>query len=80
MEGALASRSRTQRSSTRAVRRWACVRPECLQFGDLFPVGYVGDTAAGLGAALLDPLEIHVTRAVTVRELRELERWLGTPA
>ena len=52
---------------------------ECLYVGDLFPVDYVGATGAGLGAVLLDPLEIHEARAVTVRELWELEAWLGTP-
>ena len=56
------------------------MRPaECIYVGDLFPVDYVGATAAGLGAVLLDPLEIHGARAVTVRELRELKAWLGTP-
>jgi putative hydrolase of the HAD superfamily len=57
------------------------LRPaECLYVGDLFPVDYLGATAAGLGAVLLDPLEIHGTRAVTVKELREVEGWLATPA
>ena len=57
------------------------MRPaECIYVGDLFPVDYVGATGAGLGAVLLDPLEIHGPRAATVRELSELEAWLGTAA
>lgn len=53
---------------------------ECLYVGDLFPVDYVGAMAAGLSAVLLDPLDIHGSRAATVRELPELGAWIGTAA
>jgi len=48
----------------------------CLYVGDLYPVDYLGATAAGLEAVLLDPLGVHSARASTVSDLEALPAWL----
>lgn len=49
---------------------------ECLYVGDLYEVDYVGATAAGLHALLIDPLGFHGQRAETVSTLSQIREWL----
>lgn len=58
-------------------RRLGLPPEACLYVGDLYPVDYVGATAAGLQAVLLDPLGLHLGRAPAVSTLGELAAYLA---
>lgn len=54
------------------------LRPEaCLYVGDLYPVDYLGATAAGLQGVLLDPLGLFRGRAPRVDTLGDLPGFLA---
>ena len=50
----------------------------CLYVGDLYPVDYVGATAAGMSAVLLDPLGLYDHRVPTVASLSELPDYVAS--
>lgn len=52
----------------------------CVYVGDLYPVDYLGATAAGLQAVLLDPLGVHDGRAPAVPALTDLPGFLAGSA
>ena len=58
-------------------RRLALPPASCLYVGDLYPVDYVGATAAGMSAVLLDPLGLHDQRVPTVASLAELPSFVA---
>jgi HAD superfamily hydrolase (TIGR01662 family) len=59
-----------------ACRRMQLDPGACLYVGDLYPVDYLGATAVGMEAVLLDPLGLHVGRAPAVGSLADLGPWL----
>jgi putative hydrolase of the HAD superfamily len=57
-------------------RRLGLPEDACLYVGDLYPVDYVGATAAGMAAVVIDPLEAHGHRAPTIAALSELPAYV----
>jgi len=58
-------------------RRMGLPPRECLYVGDLYPVDYLGATAAGLQAVLFDPWDFHDGKAPRIRSLGELPGFLA---
>lgn len=59
-------------------RRLGLPADSCLYVGDLYPVDYLGATAAGMSAVLLDPLGLHDHRAPTIASLTELPSYAAS--
>lgn len=59
-----------------AVRRLGVEADACLYVGDLYTVDYLGATAAGLRAVLVDPLGLYPDRAPTIEALGRLPEFL----
>ena len=59
-------------------RRLALPPASCLYVGDLYPVDYVGATAAGMSAVLLDPLGLYDHSVPTVTSLSELPGYVAS--
>jgi putative hydrolase of the HAD superfamily len=63
-----------------ACRRLGLEPRACTYVGDLYEVDYLGATATGMRAVLLDPLGLYGARAPTVLGLAQLRPWLELQA
>jgi len=62
------------------TRRLGLPAEACLYVGDLYPVDYLGATAVGMSAVLIDPLGLHGHRAPTIGALTELPSYVASLA